>query len=84
MNQKEITAVAGVALVFGIFTLLIAGAIFKGPSKKESVPAVPSVTSTLPDVRNDAAYKSFFNNQALDPTQSVQIGNSQNNSPFSP
>jgi hypothetical protein len=45
-------------------------------------PVVEKIPSSLPDVKNDSNYNSFINSNALDPTQPVQIGNTQNKNPF--
>lgn len=50
----------------------------KGSIKVDSVPAIPA---NFPDVKNDAAYNAFLNSNAIDPTQAIQLGNS-NSTPF--
>lgn len=73
-------AVIVVASVLGI---LLAGLIIKGPTPTTAT-SVSSIPSSFPDVKNDTTYSNFLNTNALDPTQSVSIGGSQNNSPFNP
>jgi hypothetical protein len=82
MKRKEIATVIVVAVVAAVVSLVIAGALFNSPAKHTATaPNVQPISSTFPDVKNDPDYN-FFNNNALDPTQPIQIGNSSNNSPF--
>lgn len=83
MKRKEITVLVFVGVVAAIMSLVISNSLFSSDSKRTSkVPVVESINSTLPDLKNDSAYSSVFNEKALDATQPVQIGNSQNPDPF--
>ena len=82
MKRKEITVLVVVAVISGVVALVVSGFIFTGPNKRTKVPEAEAVSSTFPDIKNDPAYQSFFNNRALDPTQPIQIGNSKNTTPF--
>lgn len=83
MKKKDIIYLASTALVVGIISFVLAGIIFKNPSSRSSeVPVAQPIKSSFPDLKNDPAYKAFLNEKALDPTQSIQIGNGQNSSPF--
>jgi hypothetical protein len=83
MKRKDKFTLVGVALVTAIVSLIIANAIFSKPTKHDSeAPVVETIPATLPDVKNDSSYNVFLNEKALDPTQPVQIGNSQNQAPF--
>jgi len=83
MKRKELITVVVVAIASGLLSLVIAGALFSSPSQRNSkVPLVQPISSTFPDVKNDPNYNFFLNPSALDPTQPIQIGNSQNNTPF--
>jgi hypothetical protein len=83
MPRKDKIVVAAVALFTAIVSLVIANSLFNSPAKHDSTgPVVEQVQGSLPDVKNDPDYNTFLNNRALDPTQLVQIGNSQNNNPF--
>jgi hypothetical protein len=84
MKRDDIIKVAVVAGFSAIISLVIAGALFNSPAKhNQKVPVVQPISTTFPDVANDPSYSGIFNSGALDPTQPVQIGNSQNTSPFS-
>ena len=83
MKRDDIIKVAMAAGISAIISLFIAGAIFNSPAKhNQKVPVVQAISTSFPDVANDPNYTGIFHNGALDPTQPVQIGNSQNNSPF--
>ncbi|MEX2006751.1 MAG: hypothetical protein WD877_01045 [Candidatus Saccharimonadales bacterium] len=83
MKRKDIFSLVVTAVVTGLISLFITNALFKTPqSRAGQVPQAPVITTIFPDVKNDPAYKAFLNEQALDPTQPIQIGNTNNTSPF--
>lgn len=83
MKRQDILRLAVVALLAGIVSLFITNIVFSVPKNRSSkVPAVQAIPTGLPDIKNDPAYSSFLNSNALDLTQPVTIGNSQNNTPF--
>lgn len=83
MKRNDIVKVAMVAGVSAIISLVIAGSLFNSPAKhNQKVPIVQPISTSFPDVTNDPSYNTIFNPTALDPTAPVQIGNSQNNAPF--
>ena len=71
-----------IGFVAALFSLLIAGAIFKTNPQATKVPVVDALSPSFPDVKNDSTYQSFLNENALDPTQPIQIGNTKNSNPF--
>lgn len=72
-----------VVAVTTVVSLILSSAIFNSPKKHNlSVPIVEQINSTFPDVRNDTNYNTFLNDKALDVTQPVQVGNTQNTTPF--
>jgi len=83
MKRGDVVKVVLVAGMSAVISFIIAAAIFNSPAQhNRRVPVVQPITSTFPDITNDPNYNTIFNSKALDPTQPVQIGNSQNNSPF--
>jgi len=72
-----------VGVVTAAFAWIVSGIIFKSPVHSAQAPSAPTITSTFPDVKNNPAYNSFLNGNALDPTQTITIGNSSNSTPFS-
>ncbi|MBI4034739.1 hypothetical protein HY380_02465 [Candidatus Saccharibacteria bacterium] len=83
MKRKDLTLIIIIGLAAAIFSWVIAGFIFRQPaSRSAEVPVVPLISTDFPDVKNDPAYNFFLNKQALDPTQPVHIGGSNNSNPF--
>lgn len=83
MKKKDLIVVGIVAFFAAIFSLILSGAIFNSPKKNPvKVPVVYKISSNFPSVQNDSAYKAFFNDKALDPTQLITIGGSTNPQPF--
>jgi hypothetical protein len=84
MNKTENkTKLIAAAVITAVIAFILSSMIFNSPKKHNlTVPVVQPITSTLPDVHNDPAYNTFLNSGALDATQPVQVGNSQNNQPF--
>jgi hypothetical protein len=82
MKQKDIMTLAFIAIVAGLISLLISNAMFGAGQKPSKVPIVQPLSADFPDVKNDPNYKVIFYNGALDPTQLIQIGNTQNSTPF--
>jgi hypothetical protein len=83
MKRKDLTKVIFVAAIWGIISIVASGIIFKSPVKNARVPVVEPISTNFPQVSTDSNYKAIFNAKALDPTQLIQIGNSQNDTPFS-
>lgn len=82
MNKKGLPMIITVGVVSAIISVVIAGLIFHPTPRNTQVPQVEAIKATFPDVTNDASYSGFLNSGALDPTQTVQIGGSQNTNPF--
>lgn len=83
MKQKELMIIGITAFIAAILSFVICNAIFGTPQKNPiKVPVVVKIDPTFPQVENDSRYNTFYNNQALNPTQVIQIGGSGNNQPF--
>lgn len=83
MKQKDIAALALIALITAIFAFVLSGLIFKTPlSRSSTVPTADGISTTFPDIQNDPSYNTIFNGNALDPAQPVQVGSTQNSQPF--
>jgi hypothetical protein len=83
MKQKDILALVVIGIVATVFSSIIASKIFSSSSQhKLKAPTVQAIDSSFPDIKNDTAYKGVFNNNALDPSQLIQIGTNQNLSSF--
>jgi hypothetical protein len=83
-EQESMTKLIVAAVVTALGSFFLSSMIFSAPKHHDlKAPVVNTITSTFPDIKNDPAYNTFLNNNSLDATQPVQIGNSQNNQPFS-
>jgi hypothetical protein len=84
MKQKDYLTLGIIVFMAAIFSIILAGKIFGGAASKHNLkaPEVQTISSSFPDIKNDSSYNSVFNNNALNPTQLIQIGTSQNTSTF--
>lgn len=83
MKQKDLIVVVCVAIFAAVLSFVVSNALFGSPKKNPiKVPVVEKITSSFPDIKNDKDYKPFYNSQALNPTQLIQIGNNNNTAPF--
>ncbi len=83
MKRGEIIRIFFIAAVAALISYVVAGALFNSPSKRSTkVPTINKIDASLPDIKNEAAYQSFLNPNALDATQPIQIGNTKNTNPF--
>jgi hypothetical protein len=83
MQKKDLPLIAVIVIISAVISSILANIAFTSPKHRtESAPVVPVISSSFPDVQNDDQYKSIFNTNALDPTQLIQIGTSQNTAPF--
>jgi hypothetical protein len=83
MKQKELMLIGAVAFIAVIISFILSGIIFGSPKKNPiKVPVVTPISSNFPSPQTDSNYKKFFNGNALNPTQLIQIGGSGNTVPF--
>lgn len=78
MKQKDIALIAIVVFFSAIFSYFISNAIFASPeNRQQQVEVVEPISSDFksPDVR-------YFNDESIDPTQTITIGENTNNDPF--
>ncbi len=79
MKQKDIALILVIAVVSGVFSLVIGQLVF-APSKnrQQKVEVVEAITTdfTAPDSK-------YFNSQSINPTQLIEISNNVNVAPFS-
>jgi aspartokinase-like uncharacterized kinase len=79
MKQKDIALIVVVVIVSGMLSLFLTRFLFASPDKRQVQaevvdPIVPEFNATLD--------KKYFNKNAINPTQVIQIGDGSNNSPF--
>ena len=78
MKQKDVALIIVIAAVSGVASLLISNTLFASPkNRQQSVEVVDPITASFPTPSSK-----YFNTSSIDPTQSVQIGNNNNQNPF--
>lgn len=78
MRQKDILLLAVVAIVSGVFSLVLSNMLFSSPKQRsQQVEVVDKITSDFPKPN-----QKYFNAESVDPAQPVQIGTSTNANPF--
>jgi mannitol-specific phosphotransferase system IIBC component len=78
MKQKDIATIAVVAIVAAVISLLVTQTIFVSKKSRElTAETVEPINATFnqPD-------KTVFNQNAINPTQLIQIGDSTRSTPF--
>lgn len=79
MKRNELIIIAIVGFVAAIFSFVVSNAIIGTPNKNPiKVPVVEPISSEFPNPQTDPAYKEFFNENALNPTQLIKIGDKEN------
>lgn len=82
MQRKDLNTVVVIVIVAGSISLVFSNLVLKPRVKREKVETVQAVSAEMPNVKNDKAYSSFYNSNALNPTQTIRIGDQQNQDPF--
>lgn len=77
MKQKDILLVVVIGFVSAMASLVLSNFLFGAKSHKLTAETVDAITSTfnVPDSQH-------FNPNAVDPTKTIKIGDSSNNTPF--
>lgn len=79
MKQKDIALIIVVVFASGVASFFISNALFASADKREQkVEKVEVITGDFP-----TPDQKYFNDQSIDPTQLIQIGESTNPNPFS-
>ena len=82
MKRKDIATLVVVGIITAIFSAVVSMLLFSPPKHDAKAPSVDVISNSMPDIKNDPDYNTIFNDSALDPTQPVQIGGNQNDTPF--
>jgi len=83
MKRKDLIVIGVTAVIAAIFSIILSGTLLGSPKKDAvKVPKVDTINALFPSPQTDDTYKPFFNQQAIDPTQLIQIGNQTNAAPF--
>lgn len=79
MKQKDVVLILVLVFISGVLSFIVSGMIFGKPSAKSQQAEVVDV------ITSDFALPSskYFNANSIDPTQLIQIGNTNNPNPFS-
>jgi Flp pilus assembly protein CpaB len=78
MKQKDIALIIVIVAVSGVISFLTSRWVFAKPANhQQKAEVVDIITSDFP-----LPSSKYFNNNAVDPTQLIQIGNSNNPNPF--
>lgn len=83
MKKREWILIGGVAIIAAVISLLVSDSIFGSPKKHPIlVPEVEKISSDFPKPQTDDQYKTFYNQEAFNPTQIIKIGGQGNTEPF--
>lgn len=78
MKQKDIVLIAIIVVISAIVSIVVSNFVFNRPaSRKQTAEVVDVITSDFPTPPTK-----YFNNNSIDPTQLIQIGNNANPNPF--
>jgi hypothetical protein len=79
MKQKDIAIIIAVAGFSTVVAFILANVLLATPKNQQApVKVLDSISSTFP-----AANNKYYNTSSIDPTQTVQIGDTTNSQPFS-
>lgn len=78
MKQKDIALIIIVVFVSGVASFFLSNALFASPDKREQkVEKVEAITGDFP-----TPDQKYYNDQSIDPTQLIRIGETTNSNPF--
>lgn len=78
MKQKDIALILVIAIISGIISFLVSNKIFvTANNRQQTVEIVGAINSdfSLPDSK-------YFNKQSVDPAQTIEVGENNNQNPF--
>ncbi len=78
MKQKDIFLIVAVVLISGVLSFFVSKTLFASPKNRQT--KVEVVQKISPDFQKPNT--KYFNSNAIDPTQSITIGDNQNPKPF--
>lgn len=79
MKQKDIALIAVVAIISAVLSIVLSNVLLGGPDNKQlKAEVVDKVTSDFP--KPDTKY---FNKDSVNPSRTINIGDSNNAAPFS-
>ena len=80
MKSKDISLVVVVGIVSAVIAVLVSSVLFSSKAdRQQTVEVVEPITADFMTPSNDSKY---FNNDAINPSQTITIGESTNEQPF--
>jgi hypothetical protein len=80
MKQQDLALVVVSVVISATLALFVSKALFASPQKRQQqVEVVPPISASIAKPQPNSPY---FNNQAIDPTKLITIGNNANPDPF--
>lgn len=78
MKQKDIAVIVAVAVLSAVVSMVVAHFVFDKPQNhKQKAEVVQAISPDFP-----AADTAYFNQNAIDPTEPIRIGDNNNSDPF--
>jgi hypothetical protein len=78
MKQKDIALIIIIVFISGVVSFFVSNLLFASPDKRDQkVEKVEPITADFP-----TPDQKYFNENSIDPTQLIQIGESTNPNPF--
>lgn len=78
MKQQDIAIIIIIAFFSGVASFFLSGYLFSSEEKTQQT--VSKVTQIEPEF--EAPSNKYYNQQSINPTQLIQIGNNNNENPF--
>lgn len=79
MKQKDIALIIVIAFISAVISFVVSGKIFVTPAnRQQKVEVVDAIDSNFATPSTK-----YFNDKSVDPAQVIQIGNNNNQNPFS-
>jgi hypothetical protein len=77
MKQKDIALIIVIVAISGVISFFVSHTVFKSGERQQKVEVVSPITTDF-----SAPSTKYFNSSAIDPTQTIQIGQDTNPAPF--
>lgn len=78
MKQKDIAMIIVVVFISGVLSFLISDMLFGKPAERQQKAEVVDVITSDFSLPSDK----YFNSNSIDPTQLIEIGDTNNPNPF--
>lgn len=77
MKQKDLALVAVVAVISIVVASIVSNVVIGSDGGRQQAEVVDVISATF-----DQPNKDYFNNESIDPTQIIRIGDNSNQAPF--